>query len=129
MFAELYLHRVCALPLDIEPTASAAERVSGQLRALTLVLADEPRLAAACSRALLRGDDDVVADIRARIGAEVHRRIAAALGAGAWPEVLATLETVFWGALLQVQSRAISYHRMANRLDTMLGLILPEDDD
>jgi AcrR family transcriptional regulator len=128
MFAELYLHRVCALPLDIDPTVSTAARVSAQLRAVTLVLADEPRLAAACSRALL-GDDYEVADIRARIGAEVHRRVAAALGPGAWPEVLATLETVFWGALLQVQSRAISYHRMANRLDTMLGLILSEVDD
>jgi AcrR family transcriptional regulator len=127
MFAELYLHRVCALPLDVDPTASTAERVSAQLRAITLVLADEPRLAAACSRALLRGDDAVVADIRARIGAEVHRRVAAALGAGAWPEVLATLETLVWGALLQVQPRAISYHQMANRLDTMLGLILSED--
>jgi hypothetical protein len=50
------------------------------------------------------------------------------LGTGAWPEVLTTLETVFWGALLQVQSRSVGYHTMAHRLDTMLSLILPEGD-
>lgn len=126
MFAELYLHRVSALPLVIDPAVGAAVRVSEQLRAVTLVMADEPGLADACSRALLRGDEPAVAEIRARIGAEVHRRVAAALGTGAWPEVTATLETVFWGALLQVQSRQISYRRMADRLDTMLALILPD---
>jgi hypothetical protein len=47
-------------------------------------------------------------------------------GMGAWPEVLETLETLFWGALLQVESRTVSYRAMANRLDTMLALILPE---
>ncbi|MBO0677473.1 TetR family transcriptional regulator [Mycolicibacterium sp. S2-37] len=125
MFAELYLHRVSALPLDVDPAAGLAARVSAQLRAVTLVMADEPRLAAACSKALLRTDDDAVAAVRERIGAEVHRRVAAALGPGAWPEVLATLETVFWGALLQVQSRSVGYHEVANRLDTMLALILP----
>jgi AcrR family transcriptional regulator len=128
MFAELYLYRVTALPLDIDQTAGVAERVSAQLRSVTLVMADEPNLAAACSQALLRIDDDAVAALRERIGAEVHRRVAAALGAGAWPEVLATLETVFWGALLQVQSRSMSYHEMANRLDTMLALIIPDTD-
>ncbi|MCZ8380577.1 TetR family transcriptional regulator [Mycobacterium sp. CPCC 205372] len=128
MFAELYLHRICALPLNVDPGLGAAARVSAQLRAITMVLADEPRLSEACSRALLRNDDDVVADVRTRIGAEVQRRIAAALGAGAWPEVQATLETVFWGALLQVRSRSVSCHRMADRLDTMLALILSDAD-
>jgi AcrR family transcriptional regulator len=128
MFAELYLNRVSELPLVVDPTASLQSRVSEQLRAITLIVADEPRLAAACTQALLRNDDPSVDDVRARIGAEVRRRLGAALGTGAWPEVLATLETVFWGALLQVQSRSVGYRTMANRLDTMLSLILPEGD-
>ncbi|MCW2734163.1 MAG: putative transcriptional regulator, TetR family [Mycobacterium sp.] len=127
MFAELYLNRITQLPLVVDPTASIQARVSAQLRAITLVVADEPRLAVACTQALLRHDDAAVADVRARIAAEVGRRLSAALGAGAWPEVLATLETVFWGALLQVQSRALTYRTMADRLDTMLSLIIPED--
>lgn len=128
MFAELYLNRVSQLPLVVDPAASQHARVSGQLRAITLVVADEPRLAAACTRALLRHDDPAVADVQARIAGEVRRRLAAALGTGAWPEVLTTLETMFWGALLQVQARSIGYRAMASRLDTMLSLLLPEGD-
>jgi AcrR family transcriptional regulator len=129
VFAELYLSRVCELPLVVDTAASIRTRVSDQLRAITLVVADEPRLAVACTRALMRNDDDAVATARTLIAAEVHRRIAAAMGMGAWPEVLQTLETLFWGALLQVESGAVSYRDMANRLDTMLALILPETLD
>lgn len=127
MFAELYLARVTELPLDVDPTASPRARFSEQLRAVTLVVADEPRLAVACTGALLRNDDAAVAEARTRIAAEVRRRIAAAMGMGAWPEVLETLETLFWGALLQVESGAVSYRVMATRLDTMLALVLPEE--
>jgi hypothetical protein len=35
---------------------------------------------------------------------------------------------LFWGALLQVESGVVSYRAIANRLDTMLALILPEAD-
>jgi AcrR family transcriptional regulator len=119
MFAELYLNRITDLPLVVDASATIQSRVSHQLLAITLVVADEPRLARACTQALLRNDDPAVADVQARI---------AALGTGAWPEVLATLETMFWGALLQVQSRSIGYRTMATRIDTMLSLLLPEGD-
>lgn len=128
VFAELYLNRVYELPLDVDPRAGAGARVGEQLRAVTLVLADEPLLATACARALLCDGDDAVAGVRARVAAEVHRRTAAALGMGAWPEVLDALETMFWGALLQVQTHVMSYHAMADRLDTMVSLILPDTD-
>lgn len=127
MFAELYLARVTELPLVVDSTASLRERVSQQLRAITLVVADEPRLAVACTGALLRNDDAAVDAARTRIAEEVRRRIASAMGTGAWPEVLETLETLFWGALLQVESGAVGYRAMPNRLDTMLALILPEE--
>lgn len=126
MFAELYLHRVTALPLDIEPGAPLATRVCEQLRAITLLLADEPQLARACSHALVSSADDAVTDVRLRISAEVQRRIATALGTGAWPEVLTTVESVFWGALLQAQSGVATYQQVARQLDTMIGLILPD---
>ncbi|HYO01276.1 MAG TPA: TetR family transcriptional regulator [Mycobacterium sp.] len=126
MYAELYLNRVTQLPLVVDPVASIQARVSEQLCAITLVVADEPRLAVACTQALLRNDDPAITDIQSRIAAEVRRRLSVALGTGAWPDVLATLETVFWGALLQVQSSTFTYRTMANRLDVMLSLILPE---
>jgi AcrR family transcriptional regulator len=126
MFAELYLNRVSELPLVVDQRAGLQSRVSVQLRAITLVVADEPRLALACAQALLRYEDPAVAVIQARVAAEVRRRIAAALGTGAWPEVLTTLETMFWGALMQVLSGVIDYFAMAARLDTMVSLLLPE---
>jgi AcrR family transcriptional regulator len=129
MFAELYLTRIGELPLTVDPTAGTRARVAQQLRAITLVLAEEPLLAAACARALLRDDDPAVAAVRVRVAGEVRRRTAAALGMGAWPEVTDTVQTLFWGALLQVQSGVWSYHTMAHRLDTMLSLVLPDDDD
>lgn len=126
VFAELYLDRMRHLPLTVDPAIPAPRRVSEQLRVVTTILADEPRLAVACTRALL-GEDDAVAEVRARIGEELHRRVTAALGTGAWPEVIITLETVFWGALLQVQTQSLSYPSMATRLDTMVSLILAND--
>jgi AcrR family transcriptional regulator len=125
VFAELYLDRMRQLPLTVDPAIPAQRRVSEQLRVVTMILADEPRLAVACTRALL-GEDDAVADVRSQIGEELHRRVTAALGTGAWPEVVATLETVFWGALLQVQTQSLSYRTMATRLDTMASLILAD---
>ena len=38
------------------------------------------------------------------------------------------METLFWGALMQVNSGAIGYRAMAARLDTMVSLLLPEVD-
>lgn len=125
VFAGLYLDRVIQLPLDIDPAASTTTRVTEQLTALTLLMADEPRLARACTQALVSADDEMVDDVRGRIAVEVNRRISTALGGGAWPEVLATLESVFWGALLQAQSGAMSYRQMARRLETMVSMIVP----
>ncbi|WP_286174754.1 TetR family transcriptional regulator [Mycobacterium sp. DL99] len=125
VFAELYLDRVIQLPLDIDPATSTTDRVTQQLTALTLLMADEPRLARACTQALMSTDDEMVDDVRGRIAVEITRRISTALGGGAWPEVLATLESVFWGALLQAQSGAMSYRQMARQLETMVSLIVP----
>ena len=89
------------------------------------ILRDEPRLAAACTRALL-GADNPVADVQSRIGAEIHRRVTAALGTGAWPEVVTTLETIFWGTLIQAHTQSLDYETTADRLDTMVSLVLAD---
>ncbi|BBY29082.1 TetR/AcrR family transcriptional regulator [Mycolicibacterium sediminis] len=129
VFAELYLQQVTALPLTVDTSAPVADRVATQLSAVALILADRPGLAHASTAALLSTGDPAVAAARARIAAEVRRRLGAALGTGAWPEVLDTLETLFWGALLRAQSREIDYRAMAERLATMVSLVVPEDDD
>lgn len=125
VFANLYLDRLRHLPLNVDPSIPAACRVSEQLRMITEIFDDEAPLAIVCTRALL-GEDDNVAEARTRIGEELHRRITAALGAGAWPEVVTTVETVFWGALLQIKTGPLSRRSIATHLETMVSVILAD---
>ena len=52
---------------------------------MALVVADEPEVAAACTTALLSGNDRRVRSVRDRIGAEIHRRIRRRVGPGRRP--------------------------------------------
>jgi len=123
LIAEVYLRRVQDVPLFTDVNQSTQQRVSAQLHELALLVADEPEVAAATTTALM-GDEPEVRHVRDKIGLEVRRRIASALGPGAWPEVLATLEMVFYGALVQAGSGSITYYQMADRLDSVIALIM-----
>jgi len=95
------------------------------------VVADEPEVAAACTTALLGGGaDPAVRSVRDRIGAEIHRRIASAIGPGADPRTVSALEMAFFGALVNAASGAYTYHQIADRLGYVVGLLLgPPGDD
>ena len=82
---------------------------------MALTVADEPEVAAACTTALLSGNDAAVRAVRERIGSEIHRRIRAAL------------EMTFFGALVNAGSGAFTYHQIADRLSYVVGLIVGED--
>jgi AcrR family transcriptional regulator len=123
LIAEVYLRRVRSVSLFTDVNQSTQQRVTAQLRELALLVADEPEVAAATTTALM-GDEAEVRQVRDKIGLEVRRRIASALGPGAWPEVLATLEMVFYGALVQAGSGSITYYQMADRLDSVIALIM-----
>ena len=123
LIAEVYLRRVRTVPLFTDVNQSVQERVAAQLHELALLVADEPEVAAATTTALM-GDEPEVRAVRDKIGMELRRRISSALGPGAWPEVLATLEMVFYGALVQAGSGSITYYQMADRLDSVIALIM-----
>jgi AcrR family transcriptional regulator len=123
LIAEVYLRLVRTVPLFTDVNHSTQARVSAQLRELALLVADEPEVAAACTTALM-GDEPELREVREKIGGEVHRRIASALGPGAWPEVLSTLEMIFYGALVQAGSGFVTYYQMADRLDRVVALLL-----
>ena len=123
LIAEVYLRRVQNVPLFTDVNQTTQQRVTAQLHELALLVADEPEVAAATTTALM-GDEPEVRQVRDKIGLEVRRRIASALGPGAWPEVLATLEMVFYGALVQAGSGSITYYQMADRLDSVVSLIM-----
>jgi AcrR family transcriptional regulator len=123
LIAEVYLRLVRGVPLFTDVNQTTQQRVTAQLRELSLLVADEPELAAAATTALM-GNEPEVAEIRDKIGMEVHRRIASALGPGAWPDVLATLELIFYGALVHAGTSSATYYEMADRLDNVIALVM-----
>jgi AcrR family transcriptional regulator len=123
LIAEVYLRLVQDVPLFTDVNQTTQQRVTAQLRELTLLVADEPELAAAATTALM-GDEPDVRHVRDKIGMEVRRRITSALGPGAWPEVLTTLEMIFYGALVQAGTKSMTYYQMADRLDGVIALIM-----
>ncbi|MBG0829142.1 TetR family transcriptional regulator [Planomonospora sp. ID67723] len=133
LVTEVFWRRLSALPpvtAPVEPppdapqgTAGARERVVAVLREITLLVSDEPRLAAACTAAMLGNDPDVQ-ELRARIGLAIRRRLRAALGAHAGPRTLDALELAYAGALVQAGMGYTSYGEMADRLADVAELIV-----
>ena len=125
LIAEVYLDLVRQVPYFTDVNDPMPTRVDDALRHLVLVVADEPEVAAACTTALLGGGaDPAVRAARDRIGAEIHRRIASAIGPGAQPGTVSGLEMAFFGALVQAASGQFTYREIADRLADVVSLIL-----
>jgi AcrR family transcriptional regulator len=125
LIAEVYLDLVRQVPYFTDVNDPMPTRVHNALRHLVLVVADEPEVGAACTTALLGGGaDPAVRAARDRIGAEIHRRIASAIGPGAQPATVSALEMAFFGALVQAASGQFTYREIADRLADVVGLIL-----
>src|SRR6478609_2058074 len=129
LIAEVYLDLVSQVPFFTDVNDSRSVRVEKALRALTLMIADEPEVAAACTTALLSNGDAAVRTVRDRIGAEIHRRIRSAVGPDADPRTISALEMTYFGALVHAGSGYVSYREIADRLTYVVGLILGEDRD
>ena len=88
LIAEVYLDLIRQVPYFTDVNDRRAARVEKTLRNMALTVADEPEVAAACTTALLSGNDPAVRSVRDRIGAEIHRRIRSAVGPDADPRTL-----------------------------------------
>ena len=108
LIAEVYLDLVGQVPYFTDVNDSRSVRVEKALRALTLMIADEPEVAAACTTALLSNGDAAVRTVRDRIGAEIHRRIRSAVGPDADPRTISALEMTYFGALVHAGSGAVT---------------------
>jgi AcrR family transcriptional regulator len=127
LIAEVYLDLIRQVPYFTDVNDSMLTRVDRALRSMTLILADEPEVAAACTTALLSNSDAAVRAARDRIGAEIHKRITSAIGPGADARKVSALEMTFFGALVNAGSGAFTYHQIADRLSYVVGLVLGED--
>jgi AcrR family transcriptional regulator len=124
LVTEVFWRRLEATPeTRLDRRRSAAARVSATMSDLALLVADEPELAAACTAAMLANDPDVKL-LRDRIGLEWHRRLARALGDGADPQVLATLEFVISGALVQAGMGHMTYQELPGALTRAVELLV-----
>jgi AcrR family transcriptional regulator len=129
LVAEVYLDLVKQVPYFTNVNDTQFTRVDNALRALALVVADDPVVAAACTTALMSGGDPAVLSVRDRIGAEIHRRITSAIGPGADPRTVSALQMTFFGALVQAGSGAFTYQQTADQLTYVVRLILPVQGD
>lgn len=129
LIVEICLRRIDSVEVSTHAVYGSIARVGAQLGQMMLVIAEEPALAGACAAVFL--DSGPAADrARSEIGLKIHRLIASAMGPGSWPEVIATLELVFSGALIQAAAGAMTFQRAAGRVQTAVSLILegvPQD--
>lgn len=124
LVAEVYWRRLQALPAPrVDRRRGAASRVSAVLRDVTLLVADEPELTAACTTALLATDPDV-GRLRARIGQAVSQRLRAALGEGIDPAAARALELALSGALLQASMGHLAYTDLPAQMEEVAAVVL-----
>jgi AcrR family transcriptional regulator len=129
LIAEVYLDLMRQVPYFTDVNDGTAPRVEKALRAMTLMIADEPEVAAACTTALLSSNDPAVNAVRDRIGSEIHRRIRSAMGPDADARTVSALEMTYFGALVHAGSGYVSYREIADRLSYVVGLMLGEEQD
>jgi AcrR family transcriptional regulator len=98
LLAEVLWRRMQASPNLVDLTLPLSDRVADTVRTMGFG-AMGPAAVAVCTTALL-GDGPDVKRVRSRLGAEITRRLAAALGGGEDPTVLNVLQVTYTGALL-----------------------------
>jgi AcrR family transcriptional regulator len=124
LIAEIYLDLMRQVPYFTDVNEPMPSRVVNAVRSLALAVADEPEVAAACTTALLTGNDTTVRKVRDRIGLEIHRRIRSAAGPDTDPQIVSALEMTYFGALVNAGTGAFTYHQIVDRLSYVVGLIL-----
>jgi AcrR family transcriptional regulator len=124
LVAEVYWRRYRDQPLTTSdrPTSRLA-RVVEVLEGFALVVADEAALSAACTVAVL-ADDPEVRVLRERIGAELHRRLLAALGDDADAATVEALQFAASGVLLQIGTGHLTYEDLPDVLARVAGVVV-----
>lgn len=123
LIAEVFWRRLSDHESGPAESGSTVDQVVAVLRGVALLLADEPELSSAVTAALL-GDDPEVSHLRIRIGADIRRRLIAALGEDADEQVVGALEMVYAGALVRAGMGYGSYIDMADAIESAARLIL-----
>jgi AcrR family transcriptional regulator len=123
LLSEVLLRRMQALPPSlVDVDRPVADRVSDMVRGMGLGIAESPAVVAACTTALLGTGQDVKR-VREQIGAEIHRRLLAALGPDGDPSVLRVLEVTYIGAMLSAGMGHFDAAELPDRLGEAAALL------
>ncbi len=123
LVAEVFWRRLATTPAPPNDSPDSITRAVAVLRHIALLLAEEPELAGALTNALLGKDPDVE-HLRLRIGLEINKRLTAALGPGADPQIVESLELLYAGALVRAGMGYASYQQIADLLERSARLLL-----
>jgi len=123
LLAEVLWRRVQASPHLVDLSLALPDRVADTVRTMGFAAMGSAAVAV-CTTALL-GDGPDVKHVRARLGAEIGRRLAAALGNSADAAVLGVLTVTYTGALLRAGMGHLPFDAvpalMAEATDLMTG--------
>lgn len=124
LVSEVFWRRLVDLPESIvDPDEPVGIRLQRTIRDLTLLVADEPALAAACTVAMLSSDPDV-ALLRERIGAEWRRRLLAAADGDASDDAIDAIELAMGGALVRAGTGHLTYDDLPDLLARVINLLV-----
>ncbi len=123
LLAEVLWRRMQDLtPVDPSDGRPMEERLHEAVQAMVFTT-ESAALVDACTVALLSANPDVK-HLRDRIGAQIHRRLAAVLGTDVDPMVVRVLETSFSGALLAAGMGHMSSEEIPGFVAQAAALIL-----
>jgi AcrR family transcriptional regulator len=124
LVSEVFWRRLVELPDSaLQPDEPLAVRLQRTIGELTLLVADEPALAAACTVAMLSSDPDV-ALLRERIGAEWRRRLLAAADGAASDDAIDAIELAMGGALVRAGTGHLTYADLPDLLGRVINLLV-----
>jgi AcrR family transcriptional regulator len=100
LLAEVLWRRIHSLPpTELDSNSPPWSRLAKTVQEMGQFTTDSPALVAACTPALVSESPDVK-HLRDRIGAEIHRRMVAAVGDQVEADLVQVLEITYFGALL-----------------------------
>ncbi len=125
LVAEIFWRHLSCVP-DPSPDTNRplGDRITQALKGPGLLLANEPALADAALSALVLSDPDI-RRLRDTIGLDLARRIEAAIGPDADPQVVEAVLLVFSGAMLQAGMGYFDFAGVVERISRLAALIQP----
>jgi AcrR family transcriptional regulator len=126
LIAQVYLELLRTVPPCIDPTLSAASRVTVVLRRVATIVAEDSAMASTCAIVML-GDEPDLKRTRTEIEYQIYRLVSSALGPKARPGIASTLMLAYSGALLHRGTGARSRAQLTDRLENTVSLIVDEN--